>query len=108
MTAIDPLTIWAHRRPSIAQRFATWLDTPDGQRVYAECRDRSLTLRRRGWRHFSIDAIWHSVRFDAAVKVGPDADGYKLNNDFTSHMARHLMATEPELAGFFETRVLRA
>ena len=31
---------------------------------------------------------------------------YKLNNDFTSLMARYLMDTTPELAGFFELRAM--
>lgn len=101
---VDVLTLW---RPSIGERFAAWLETPDGQTVYAECRDRALSLRRRGWRHFSIDAIWHSVRFDRAVRVGPEG-GYRLNDHFTSRMARLLSESEPELDGFFEVRSLRA
>lgn len=31
-------------------------------------------------------------------------DEYKLNNDYRAFYARLLMANEPELAGFFETR----
>ena len=35
-----------------------------------------------------------------------DSGEYKLNNDFTSLMARHVMDVEPRLVGFFETRGL--
>lgn len=101
---VDVLTLW---RPSIQDRFEEWLGTPDGRLVYQECRQRAHALRGRGWRHFAIGAIWESVRYDRAIRVGPE-DGYKLNDHYRSRMARLLMDTEPELAGFFETRELRA
>jgi len=87
--------------------FRRWLRTPDGQLVYRECRDRALALRRRGWRHFSIRPIWEAIRYDWAIRVGPE-DGFKLNDHYHSRMARLLMDTEPELEGFFEVRRLRA
>lgn len=101
---VDVLTLW---RPSIQERFDAWLATPDGQLVYRECRERALRLRARGWRHFAIGALWESVRYDRSVQVGPD-DGWRLNDHYRSRMARLLMDTEPDLAGFFETRELRA
>jgi len=91
----------------VAQEFDGWIRSADGVVALGELRRRALDLRRAGWRHFSVDALWHSMRFDAAVKVGPDADGRKLNDRYTSRLARLLMEREPELQGFFETRKLR-
>lgn len=87
--------------------FKEWLPTADGQTVLEEATRRALLLKRRGFAHYSIDAIWHSIRFDRSVQIGPDEDGYKLNDHHTAYMAREIMAHEPELAGFFETRELR-
>jgi hypothetical protein len=36
------------------------------------------------------------------------AESYKLPNDFTSRFSRRAMADYPTLAGFFETRELKA
>lgn len=100
-------TLWDSRRGSIQDRYEEWLRTPDGRLVYDEVRLRAMTLYRRGWTHFGIGAIWEAVRYDRAVRVGPE-DGFKLNDHYRSRLARDLMADWPELAGFFETRELRA
>lgn len=93
-------------QPTLQDRFDDWLATDDGQAVYEYVRERALALRRRGWRHFGIAAIWESARYDHALRVGPDAEGWKVNNTWRSRLARRLMEDEPELAGFFSTRVL--
>lgn len=93
---------------SIVERaFLRWIDTDDGRTVEADVTDRALRMRRRGWKHYSMDALWHAARFDRSLEVGPDADGYKLNDHHTAHMARRLMERNPELVGFFEVRELR-
>ena len=56
-------------------------------------------LGRRG----SMKRYFEEARDDKTIDYnGP----YRLNNDFTSLMARYLMDREPGLAGFFETREL--
>lgn len=91
----------------VEKAFAAWIETPDGKTVEADVTERALRLRRAGWKHFSMDAIWHAARFDRSLQVGPDGDGYKLNDHHTSQMARRLMERNPELVGFFEVRELR-
>ena len=86
--------------------FLRFLETKDGQKLRAECVTRARRLKTRGFRRFSMDAIFHSVRWDASIKLGPD-HGFKVNDHYSSHMARHLMASCPDLDGFFEVRVLR-
>lgn len=110
---MDALTLdglMAEGRPSatIQARFEEWLRTKDGEYVYHWIAVRATKMRRMGWKHYGIKAMWEAARFARDVQVGPDADGYKLNNNFTSRLARQLMADYPELAGFFEVRGLRA
>jgi len=100
-------TFWP-RPLTLQERFEEWLATEDGQAVYAHVRDRALRLRERGWTHFGIGALWEAARYDRALQVGPDAHGWKVNNDYRSRMARRLMEDEPRLRGFFETRELRS
>lgn len=92
---------------SIQRRFDEWLATPDGQAVYDAVRFRALALKARGWTHFGIGALWEGVRYDRSVQVGPEG-GFRLNDHFRSRLARRLMDDYPALAGFFETRELRA
>lgn len=94
------------RRRSLEQRFKAWLDSNDGQTVYVEALRRALQLRAAGWKHYSVDAIVQSIRFDHSVKVGPDGDGFKINDCHRSRLARLLMEKEAQLADFFETRRL--
>lgn len=67
------------------------------------------TARGRGYQRFGIAAVWERMRWEAAMTWGEDAyTGLKLNNDYRSRYARLIMDQEPDLAGFFETRRLRA
>lgn len=98
---------FADQRP-LDDQYGAWRRTEDGQEVYTNVRDRALRLRARGWQHFGIKALWEAARYDRALAVGPDAAGFKMNNNLHSRMARELMASVPELADFFELRRLRS
>lgn len=95
------------RHLTLTQRYAEWIATPDGVFVHDWIANRALRMVDNGWRHYSLKALWEAARFARDVQVGPNA-GWKLNNDFTSHLARQLMDEFPSLAGFFETRRLRS
>lgn len=61
--------------------------------------------RRRMGRPCGIKALWERLRWDVEIgelEKGPD--GYRLNNNYTALYAREIMAREPDLRGFFETR----
>lgn len=105
----DPTAIACgpRRRRDLQREFEEWLASKDGRAVYVEAVSRARRLLARGYRHYSMDALYHSIRFDWSVKVGPDADGFKLNDHHTSRLARRIMADFEDLAGFFETRQLR-
>lgn len=87
--------------------FQEWLATEDGRVILEAVRRRAIDLRRRGFSHFGIGALWESARYDRALHVGPDAEGFRINNNYRSRAARLLMKEEPALVGFFETRELR-
>lgn len=70
--------------------------------VYREIVRRSLRLRRRGVKRFGMKAIFEVMRYDYALQT--QGDEYKLNNNYTAHYARLVMAEVPELEGLFELR----
>lgn len=53
-----------------------------------------------------IGMLWEVMRWHLYLET--KGDEYQLNNNFRSRYARLLMEREAELAGLFETRVLRA
>lgn len=69
----------------------------------------SRQVKARGFQHYSMDAIYHRVRWHYNIETHRDPnDEFKLNNNFTSRYARMIMEMCPDLKGFFETRVLKS
>ncbi len=63
-------------------------------------------MRRAGHSHYGMKTLWETMRYhSSAATLG---EGYRLNNNFTSRHARLIMDQEPDLAGFFEVRELKA
>jgi hypothetical protein len=65
---------------------------------------RALALRsvRAGNRRVGIGQLFEVLRWDYSLRTS--GGEFKLNNNYRAWMARHLMATTPELADAFETR----
>lgn len=95
-------------RRSLQEKYEEWRATADGMVVYGAVRKAAFRLRGRGFTHYGIKALWEAARYTYYLRVGPDAEGWKVNNNWTSRIARELMMNEPELEGFFELRHLRA
>lgn len=77
--------------------------------VYEELRRLARDVLARGHTRVSIDALYHRVRWDRVFERTYDPNStFHLNDRYTSRYARLLMQREPELAGLFETRRLRA
>ena len=84
----------------VAARFKTFHD--ENPRLAALLRDKALALQAAGVTRYGMRALFEAMRFDHAIQTrGGD---FKLNNNYTPHYAKLLMATTPQLAGFFETR----
>ena len=63
-------------------------------------------LKERGWRHYSVRAIWNVIRFRYDVQT--TAHDFKLNDHYTPFYARLIMKNEVDLVGFFEIRRAKA
>lgn len=64
-------------------------------------------LLRRGYDHYSSDAVMHRLRWHFNVETTRDG-GFKLNDHFTSRYARKLARLDPRFESFFEFRRLKA
>ena len=59
-------------------------------------------------RRVGIARLIEVVRWDMDVKVRPNGDGFKINNNFRSRYARLIMERNPDLEGMFEIREIRS
>ena len=74
--------------------------------VYATLVRLARDARRRGFRRIGIGMLYEVARWEIALATN-DAD-FKLNNNWRSRFARLIEKQEPDLAGMFEMRELRA
>ena len=71
--------------------------------VYERLRQLALDLKNRGRKKYGIAGLFEVLRWEHAMST-TDED-FKLNNNYRAYYARLLMENEPELDGFFATRV---
>jgi hypothetical protein len=76
--------------------------------VYETLVELAREARRAGKTKIGIKALWERARWSLWLNVTRDGDEPKLNNSLTSRYARLIMSQEPDLAGMFEVRHLRA
>ncbi|MEO0558203.1 MAG: hypothetical protein AAF170_08475 [Bacteroidota bacterium] len=70
--------------------------------VYRELVKMARQLKAQGHRSYSIKGLYEALRFKWSLRTHGDV--VKLNNNNTSRYARLIMAQEPDLKGFFQTR----
>jgi hypothetical protein len=89
---------------SIQDAFTDWLteNKPVVDAVIRYARE----ARAAGYKHYGIKAVVERVRWHFHVERKEQAD-FKINNNYTSRLARLLMSLEPELKGMFELRKLK-
>lgn len=75
--------------------------------VYDRVVQMARTAKARGRRKLGMKMIFEVIRWETFLRTN-DADGFKLNNNYTSFYARLVMDREPDLDGIFETREQRA
>jgi len=89
------------------EAFNEYIHTPYGGELMNKFIRYSLQMKKRGFNHYSARTIISYMRFHFHFKHGPDnQDLFKINNNWTPYMARYAMKNVPELAGFFEVRVI--
>ena len=90
--------------PVFGDHFESFVEYHDRYpQVYDALVDAAKRIRRTGRKVYSIRAIIQGVRWEMSLNVGDD-EVFKINNNHSPYYARYIMATVPELAGFFNTR----
>lgn len=74
--------------------------------VYLEILETSRQVKRAGHQVYGINSIIEVVRWHRNIKGG-GGDDFKINNNYAPFYARMIMAREPELSEFFNTRTQR-
>lgn len=90
---------------SIDERFQQF--HRDNPHVYRELVKLAHKAKRAGHHRIGIELLFAVCRWERMM-VTTDPTGFKLNDHYTSRYARLIMEQEPELAGIFMTRELRA
>jgi len=90
----------------VERAFTAWIATPAGRYVEAAVARLALEDLAGGDRRGEINLYLALVR-RASRGLTKDQEGYACNNSYRSLLARRLMATVPELEGFFKIRDLR-
>lgn len=76
--------------------------------VYAELVTLAREAKRAGADRIGVGMLWEVLRWGRLLRGIHDAEGFRLNNTLRSRYARLIMQREPDLAGVFELRELRA
>jgi hypothetical protein len=103
---IDQVSFLELRGKTIRQQFEEFHEA--NPHVYELLAHFSRQLKATGRSRGGIRMVWERMRWELTIQTNRSPDGFKLNDHLTSRYARLLMEQEPDLAGFFETRHLRA
>ena len=76
--------------------------------VYSALVDLARQLRRRGHQTLGIGMLFEVLRWQYMMRTEDPASDFKLSNSYRSRYARLIMDREPDLAGVFNTKQLRA
>lgn len=76
--------------------------------VYRELVKLARQLVARGRRRIGMKMLFEVLRWEWYMRTDDPSSSWKLNNNYTARYARLIEGTEPDLAGVFETRELRA
>lgn len=101
--------------PTIAQQFEAWRETRGGKHLLRHAYRITAGLVRRlpRGRQLSVKLVWELMRhryvwiLDGFKRRGvavEKVDGFALNNNFTAHVARHIMSHRSDWSGLFELR----
>ena len=89
---------------ALERKYKRWIGTPVAQEIKAEVIKRARSLKAMGFTDYGIDGIWTAMRYDRAMELGPDVDGYRLNNNWRRFLSDEIMAECPDLDGFLTRR----
>ena len=87
----------------VRRLFDAWIGTEQGRRIEAEFVRLALEDKAAGERRGEAGYYFSTIR-RLTRGLGRDAQGFKCNHIYRSHLARRVMERNADLAGFFETR----
>lgn len=80
---------------------AAWIDThPRAMKLFEQLAMSRVRLKMR----FGVKALVEAVRWHYAIERTDQDAEWKLNNNYTSEIARWLVARHPEIGQFIELR----
>jgi hypothetical protein len=91
-------------KPTIQEAFLEYHQA--NPHVYARLEQLSQEFIDLGVRRIGIDLFINQVRYER-IRTTRDAQGFKINQNFSSRYARLLLDNNPDWEGLFELRSLR-
>lgn len=85
-------------------RYCIWIIENDF--VFRKFKDFAIKIHNKGHRRYSADCILNYLRWHEVFTTS--GDPFKINNDFSSIMARHLVYDYPKLNDLFQFRKTRS
>jgi hypothetical protein len=90
---------------SIQVRFEAWIARhPDVYQEFKRIAESLLSVKRT---RYGAKAIMEVLRYHRTISGQDETEPFKLNNIYSSRLARKLMEEDARFIGFFETRNLR-
>lgn len=100
-------TLFDAQSLSIQERFEIWIQA--NPHVFELFRQFALQARAAGRKRYSADAIAHRLRWHINVEMQPvEGEEWRINDHFTSRLARRLVQVDPSFDGFFTLRDLKS
>jgi hypothetical protein len=88
-------------------QFERMIHSPKGRMIAKEFIKYAMMMKRAGATKYGAKGIIERVRWHFRL-LHKGTDPYKINNNWTSRLARFAEDRRPELVGFFEKRKLRS
>lgn len=104
-TLFDTAPVFEPSTPTIGDAFEAFHTANPW--VYDALVTLARDLRARGHERVGMKMLFEVLRWNWMLTTS-SPDGFKLNNNMTSRYARLIMDNEPDLAGVFELRELKA
>jgi len=101
-----PLFPLDRRGRTIAERYDAWRATAHGKHVYDMFCSFAYRALNSGVKRYSHKWIVERVRWEVWIET-KSPDSFKINNDYTSRMARELVNEDVRFGSLFQLRALR-
>jgi hypothetical protein len=89
------------KHPLIPKFLAFHAEHPD---VFEQFQRLTFQMVEHGRHHYSAEAICHALRWFADLSSSPEADEFKLNNNFAAFYGRLFCVTHPQHREFFRCK----